>query len=244
MVRIDDVYQKVLALANKEQRGYITPQEFNLFADQAQMEIFEQYFYDLDQFERRPGSESDYYDNADAIRDKIQIFHDRTNYSTGSSTPLPNDTYRIVEVTVMQNVGGKIPGITPYPILADKIDRSETTKYNMSPLTKATLKRPIWWLSEERIYIAPAPDLAVDATQGRITVIKRPIKPNWTYVIHNQSALYNNSDTSLRNFQLHSSEENKLVIKILQLSGITIKDFNLAQAAGQKEAIITQQQKQ
>ena len=42
MVRVDNVYQKVLALANKEQRGYITPQEFNLFADLAQMEIFEQ----------------------------------------------------------------------------------------------------------------------------------------------------------------------------------------------------------
>ena len=39
MVNIDNVYQKVLVLANKEQRGYITPQEFNLFANQAQLEI-------------------------------------------------------------------------------------------------------------------------------------------------------------------------------------------------------------
>ena len=46
-VNIDTVYQRVLAIANKEQRGYITPQEFNLFANQAQMDIFEQYFYDL-----------------------------------------------------------------------------------------------------------------------------------------------------------------------------------------------------
>ena len=53
MVRIDDVYQKVLAIANKEQRGYITPQEVNLFADHAQMSIFEQYFYDKNQFARR-----------------------------------------------------------------------------------------------------------------------------------------------------------------------------------------------
>ncbi len=47
MINIDTVYQKVLALANKEQRGYITPQEFNLLADKAQMEIFESYFHDL-----------------------------------------------------------------------------------------------------------------------------------------------------------------------------------------------------
>ena len=48
MVNVDTVYQTVQALANKEQRGYLTPQEFNLFAIQAQNDIFEQYFYDLD----------------------------------------------------------------------------------------------------------------------------------------------------------------------------------------------------
>ena len=55
MVRVDDVYQKVLAIANKEQRGYITPQEFNLLANQAQMSIFESYFYIKNQRERGDG---------------------------------------------------------------------------------------------------------------------------------------------------------------------------------------------
>ena len=43
-VSVDTVYQRVLTLANKEQRGYITPQEFTLFANQALMEILNQYF--------------------------------------------------------------------------------------------------------------------------------------------------------------------------------------------------------
>ena len=46
-INVDSVYQTVQALANKEQRGYITPQEFNLFANQAQQDMFEQYIYDL-----------------------------------------------------------------------------------------------------------------------------------------------------------------------------------------------------
>ena len=71
---VDTVYQKVLALANKEQRGYITPQEFNLFADHAQMEIFEQYFYDLTQFLRVHGNSEEYSDIIDNIREKISIF--------------------------------------------------------------------------------------------------------------------------------------------------------------------------
>ena len=51
MVNINNVYQKVLALANKEQRGYITPQEFNLFANQVQFDIFEDYFFKLNAIE-------------------------------------------------------------------------------------------------------------------------------------------------------------------------------------------------
>ena len=73
-VNIDTVYQRVLAIANKEQRGYITPQEFNLFANQAQMDIFEQYFYDLDQFMKMPGNDSTHADMVDIIKEKIDIF--------------------------------------------------------------------------------------------------------------------------------------------------------------------------
>ena len=54
MISIDTVYQRVLALANKEQRGYITPLEYNLHANQAQQLIFEQYFYDLDMVKKLP----------------------------------------------------------------------------------------------------------------------------------------------------------------------------------------------
>ena len=68
MVNIDTVYQKVLALANKEQRGYVTPQEFNLFASQAQLEIIEQYFYDLNQFDRGNGNNTEYSDMVTLIQ--------------------------------------------------------------------------------------------------------------------------------------------------------------------------------
>ena len=61
-VSIDTVYQRVLAILNKEQRGYLTPEEYNLFANQAQMDIFEQYFYDINQFSRMPGNDTEYAD--------------------------------------------------------------------------------------------------------------------------------------------------------------------------------------
>ena len=36
---IDEIYRTVQALANKEQRGYITPREFNLYMKNAQMKF-------------------------------------------------------------------------------------------------------------------------------------------------------------------------------------------------------------
>ena len=75
-VSIDTVYQRVLAIANKEQRGYLTPQEFNLLANQAQMDIFEQYFYDLNQFSRIKRNETEYSDMVDIINEKLEYLID------------------------------------------------------------------------------------------------------------------------------------------------------------------------
>ena len=72
MISIDTVYQRVLAFANKEQRGYITPQEFNLFANQAQMEIFEQYFYDVNAARRVQGNDTMYSDIDDMLSSSLK----------------------------------------------------------------------------------------------------------------------------------------------------------------------------
>ena len=77
MVSVDTVYQRVLALANKEQRGYITPQEFNLYANQAQMEILEQYFYDINQFSNLHGNSTEYSDMVGLVDEKLNVLRVR-----------------------------------------------------------------------------------------------------------------------------------------------------------------------
>ena len=81
-VNVDTVYQRVLAISNKEQRGYITPQEFNLLANQAQMEIFEQYFYDINQFERVRPNDTEYSNPLHILEEKISLFKVSQNVFT------------------------------------------------------------------------------------------------------------------------------------------------------------------
>ena len=61
-VNVNTVYRTVLLILNKEQRGYLTPDEFNRTAAQVQLEIFNEYFEDLNQQLRVPGNDSEYSD--------------------------------------------------------------------------------------------------------------------------------------------------------------------------------------
>ena len=136
MVRVDNVYQKILALANKEQRGYITPQEFNLFADHAQMDIFEQYFYDLEQRQRDIGTEIDYADITTNIEEKITIFevNDQSLGIQGSQGDVYisslQDFYRLGNIKV--NYSGYSSSCDVEPIRL-----SELRKYEKSPLANS-----------------------------------------------------------------------------------------------------------
>ena len=90
MISVDTVYQKVLAIANKEQRGYITPQEFNLFADQAQQEILDQYFYDINQFGGQHGNDTEYSDMLSLLQEKMSELEVRIIGATVPATGIFN----------------------------------------------------------------------------------------------------------------------------------------------------------
>ena len=235
MVNINTVYQRVLAIANKEQRGYITPQEFNLFANQAQLDIFEQYFYDLNQFQLIPGNDTTHADMIDLLNEKIDIFErfrgaivDLSNTGVGTFPA----HYRMGEVYYKYN--GQYLEI-------EKIDQNQIHHIQNSPLIAPTVTRPCYvQLTELTFQIYP---LITDEVNVVCNYIATPAVVNWGYVINtnNGSALYN-SNTSV-NFELHASEETELVIKILELAGIQIKDPQIYQIAAQEEAQNVQQEK-
>ena len=52
-INVNKVYRVVLSIINKEQRGYVTPTEFNSLATQVQEEIFNSYFPDGNQVNRQ-----------------------------------------------------------------------------------------------------------------------------------------------------------------------------------------------
>ena len=235
-VSVDTVYQTVLAIANKEQNGYITPQEFNLFANRAQMEIFEQYFYDIAQFSRTPGTSHDYADALTNLEEKISYFKKWNHGITIGNTPwgdaiLPDNLYRLGNV---YSSNWK---------KAELISRgTQQQYYNRNPLTKGDLERPFYTRgTAPNIKFYPYAAAPANGTVY-IDYIKKPVTVKWGYIVVNDEALYDSSNSV--DFEMHLSEEVELVSKILFLSGITLNKPGLSQVAKSEEVSKIQQEKQ
>jgi hypothetical protein len=255
-ISIDTVYQKVLAFANKEQRGYITPQEFNLFADQAQKEIFEQYFYDLNQFKRLPGNDGEYSDIISIIKDKISFFEfwavqdNITVLNSFGDVNLESDIpdlYRLGEISV------SYPGVTGSSI-CEQITPKEFATSSKSKLTAQTKSRPVFvkynnGYNRIKIYPYPVNDDGSSITiptmvNVRADYTRKPATPKWGYFVVGDKALYDSSSAKTTDFELHPSEETELVYKILKFAGLSMQRNDIAQGGQGLESLQTQQEKQ
>lgn len=77
MINVDKVYKSVLLILNKEQRGYLTPDQFNKIARQVQLELLESayYKYNKELVKKKSGIiNSDYADLSKVEKEKIDIF--------------------------------------------------------------------------------------------------------------------------------------------------------------------------
>ena len=226
MIHIDTVYQRVLALANKEQRGYITPLEFNLMANQAQQIIFEQYFYDLDQVKRIESDTTSFSDMEELIQNKLTSFTTIAGVMSGNTFP-PN--YRTGKI-----FAGNYE--------ANKVEYQEFSNITQSRFHSVGLsKNPIYRESRasgKDIEVFNGSILTTDVT---CEIVQRPLKVEWGYDVIAERPLYNASRSV--NFQLHDSEETELVYKILTLAGITLKRIDIQQSGQGLDMTKIQQEK-
>ena len=226
MIIVDTVYQRVLALANKEQRGYITPQEFNLLANQAQMEVFEQYFYDQKSEDKNLKNSTEFSNVDEMLDEKISIFKITQALSvSGSTGVLPSTLYRLGSLFYSSSL-----------IEVEQVTGEELMYLQQSPLAKPSIYCPAFVRSGGgSVTLYPTPSTAISCNY-----IKVPSKVVWGYSVIHGEALYN-AGTSV-NFQLHRSDETELVYKILSLAGIVIAKPGLGTFAdGQINAQKTQE---
>ena len=229
-VSVDTVYQRVLALANKEQRGYITPQEYNLLANQAQMAIFESYFYHKNAREVADASKSNEVDESNIsqlidakLRPFSRILSTEQQATVYPTTVNVNSVAYPVFQTGRVFHGGDV---------AQKVSLNQLEQYRRSIRHSLSADSPIYADSP-----VDGDDVIVfnggAVVTGSVDVecFRVPIPANWAYVVVNGKALYNSYAAT--DFELHRSEEDTLVTKILELAGIVMNKTGLTTTISQ-----------
>jgi hypothetical protein len=220
---IDNVRKLVHDFLEKDNRGWIQPERYNRYAYLSQIEIFESYFYEYNRWlnlQNKRMSNTGYSDIPKNLRMKLDRFQkeEPMTYAVDRFTP-PVDTYRVIEV---------YSGDTR----VDETTRRRANLLNKSNLTAPSAEYPIYYTLEDDFIILPLTII----TGVEVNYIRVPATPKWTYQVIANNPVFDPSNPSYQDFEIHESDIYKLVVKILSYCGVSVREQDVVQyAEGQQQ---------
>jgi len=212
---IDSVRNTVLSAVNKNNFGYITPDDFNLYAKQAQIDIFEDYFYQYNTWINKMNNRQSGTGYADMVRlaeEVIDSFSSTANLSYVSSKfSLPSDYYYVNTI----RYGSKE---------VDKVSQDKILNLLSSNLTSPSTLYPAY--TQEGVLITVYPS-SID-TNIKAQYIRTPKDPKWTYIMVGGAPIFNQNN-DYQDFELPITDEPLLVAKILKYAGLSIREGDVYQ---------------
>jgi len=234
-IKVNEVYATVLTIINKEQRGYVTPYEFNQIATQVQLEIFESYFENLNQQLRVGGNSSEYANRVKLLQEKIATFEveDTITVDNLGVGALPLDLHRLGALRYIN-----------YNYLPVEIEESTKQEFNLlrrSSLTEPSSTWPIYYILGNEVKILPATATDVNNVYT-IEYIRKPKNVVWAYTVGSLGQyIFNNSSnpvdpgvipaTGFQDFEISDIDQTEVILRILAYAGIIIRDPQIIQAA-------------
>jgi len=230
-VSVNAVYTAIKNLANKDQQGFITPSEFNSFAEIAQLTIYNRMFSDIKNARRQVRA------GINPARDKArlkQIEEDLSTYarsatvSKNSSGVFSKDDLdnlsRIISMTTFGGIMLDQSTRTPIELCYDE-DKIE--RVLLSDISKPTESFPVALISQN-IEVFPT-----SIQRIRVRYYKLPTSVNQDGTINVGQPRYATTavsgvDTfdsaSSRDFDLPEYFQDVLVAEIAQMAGVNMRD--------------------
>lgn len=240
---INSVRNTVLAILNKNNYGYVSPSDFNLYAKQSQLEIFEEYFSQYNKainMENARTSGTSYADLKKALEEAIEVFSQTstlTQVAPGSNRFfLPSLTttgfeYFLINKVLCYDASGPT---RVFKGEAEKVNHSQITMLVNSLLTTPTEQYPAYVQEGGIMTVYPSTinlPSEVDAQYFRY-----PKDPKWTYItLASGEPVFDQSQPDYQDFEVPLEDEYKLVSKILQYAGMSIREIAAVQFGGVEE---------
>ncbi len=254
MASVREVYNALRDIANKEQRGFVTPTEFNAFAPIAQTNIFNRMFTKLVQSEnlRRRGIDPGR-DKATAkqIKEDLSIFSKTVRLERDATTnrfSKPDDLAKIIS---MSTPGRVLYGTSVAKPIHIEYDEDKFHYLMGSTLSKPTTENPIAFLGEQD-HTASISEQAIEIYPTTLRVIdiryyKQPegltpadgrrnaSLPKFGFTTSNNKEVYSSSASI--DFELPEHYVPELIEEMARLIGVNLRDtsiYNFAEREIQK----------
>jgi hypothetical protein len=247
---INSVRQTVMSVLNKNNYGYISPSDFNLFAKQAQLEIFEGYFSQYNSALNKENarlSGTEYANDSKGISESIDIFSVTKDlpivtageniYSLPSIVTTSDDFYLLNKVLCYDS--SKTPKV--FSGEAEAVSHSKITMLNNSMIMAPTTSFPAYTIEGNLLTVFPSTINAANEVEAQY--IRYPFDPKWTYaVVTGGEPMFDSSQADYQDFEVPIDDEPRLTNLILQMCGISIREGAVYQYAQAEETQNLQQQ--
>ena len=212
---IDKVYTLLLFLLNKENKGYITPEEFNTLAYKIQNQILTDLFIESNKAKIRTNRGNN---NIGLTNNEFTVYQRLEHLITTSSRTVEKINELKGKVTLPKDVWFLIPnGVSKDNITIEQVEQ-HTVNYLLS-INAQSEDMPIYVLSSGQLTLYPLLTQDID-----ITYMRKPKKPKWTFQLVKDSPLFNPSDQLFQDFDLHESEFSNIILRMLPELGLTIRE--------------------
>lgn len=219
---INHVRNIVLTILNKENRGYITPEQFNLYARHAQRLVFDHMFAryaNMTLAKNKRMTALDFGDRAAIDRYTIDKFVVTTTIPRSNSQySKPTDLYHLLRVNLDDATNDS---------LVEYLPSHKRYYIENNAVAKPSSLYP-YYIEEGTKYKLLPTDLTDDL---KVTYVRHPKDPKWTYNTVGESPVYNASASDHQDFEIDETYETEIVYEILKLSGLTIGEAAITQAA-------------
>ena len=254
-INVNTVYTTVLSILNKEQRGYLTPYEFNQAATQVQLSIFEKYFQDLDKQLRIPQNDFDYSNpiiNMDDVMSTFKCFGSLTGGTLGKFGLPTTDT--LTGKTIVYNdqpsstqfafyrLGTVTSESGAKPIQIERLQRDPFYNIDRSDLTAPSANFPVYLFENLEIKVKPN----TITTDVKTTFIRKPRDVVWAYSVNATLGNYVYAPTAggagivpttgSQDFEISSNQQTEAILGILKYAGVVIRDPQIIQEASRELA--------
>ena len=235
-ISVNFIRNSVLFIMNKSNLGFIGASELDIFCNLAQRDIYENLFFQYNQFvnkQNRRLTGSEYADIPKNIQEQIDEYATYSavgefvfNPSDETWSFTNNNLYRSENLSLVETA-------TEKKVDVELVSKRQLNVLVNSDMTNPSLMFPVYEKIGNKFKTFP---LVPSGYSLELFYLRTPLAPKWTFNLVQGNPIYNPSASDLQDVDLHESLLIPFLTKVLNYAGLSVREPEIAQFVNSEEA--------